>query len=191
MADSYMGREFCHSFHPLLFTSSLLYLQAGKTCFHLRAGRGHRTPTGCHWLDSQVEQLRGLHLPGRTREQWHRGHRVQPSPLTPKAPEGTLNEHPHNLWPAASHHIEDGHHQYEGGGHYGDDQSQPGFVGNDDVRGSGKPGKGAERTLPSLLRVHRNTENDYKRRTRREKGDRHSINASRLKTHHGDTRVPT
>lgn len=51
----------------------------------------------------------------------------------------------------ASHHVKDSHHQYESGGRHGEDQSQPGVIGDDDARRSRKPGKRAEGALPPLL----------------------------------------
>lgn len=54
-----------------------------------------------------------------------------------------------------SHHIEDGHHQYQGGGRHGEDQSQPGIVGDDNAGGSGEPGKRAEGAFSSLLRMQK------------------------------------
>lgn len=39
-----------------------------------------------------------------------------------------------------SHHVEHGHHQYERSGRHGEDQSQPGIIGDDDAGGRGEPG---------------------------------------------------
>lgn len=50
------------------------------------------------------------------------------------------------------HHVEDGHDQYEGGGRHGEDQSQPGVVGDDGAGGpGGEPGERAEGAFSSLL----------------------------------------
>ena len=51
----------------------------------------------------------------------------------------------------ASHHVEDRHHQDEGHGRHGEDQSQPRLVGNDDGRGRGQPGEEAEGALACSL----------------------------------------
>lgn len=60
-----------------------------------------------------------------------------------------------NLRLQLSHHIEDGHHQYQGGGRHGEDQSQPGIVGDDYAGGSGEPGERAEGAFSSLLRMQK------------------------------------
>lgn len=69
-----------------------------------------------------------------------------------------------------SHHVEHGHHQDESCGRHGEDQSQPGVVGDNDARGSREPWQGAERALPSLLWMQRNRKSDLRRRTN---GDKH------------------
>lgn len=60
------------------------------------------------------------------------------------------------------HHIEHGHDQDESGGCHGEDQSQPGVVGDNAARGRGEPWEGAERALPSLLWEQRNRKSDQR-----------------------------
>lgn len=62
----------------------------------------------------------------------------------------------------ASHHVKDSHDQHESSGRHGEDQSQPGVIGDDDARRSRKPCKRAEGPLPSLLWIQRNRGNDMK-----------------------------
>lgn len=70
---------------------------------------------------------------------------IRPTPLTQHL----------NLRLQLSHHIEDGHHQYQGGGRHGEDQSQPGIVGDDYAGGSGEPGERAEEAFSPLLRMQK------------------------------------
>lgn len=56
-----------------------------------------------------------------------------------------------------SHHVEDGHDQDEGGGRHGEDQSQPGVVGDDGAGGRGEPGQRAEGAFSSLLSTAKTT----------------------------------
>lgn len=84
--------------------------------------------------------------------------------------------HNRTFW-LASHHVEDSHDQYESSGGHGEDQSQPGVIGDDDARRGREPRKRAERPFPSLLWTQRNTENDRKKEDRVADKPKHYTNS--------------